>query len=122
MFYAMQVQDHVRVPPSMFGDDLKASIVKAVREQYTGFISKEMVQEHLFPGRYRSMPPGRPCSCCQRQLPASLRSVRNRLPPAQEYPPRAASLPHAAAGEDTICCLCGPPPMIKFACLPVSPC
>ncbi|KAL4420574.1 hypothetical protein ABPG75_010230 [Micractinium tetrahymenae] len=22
------------------------------------------------------------------------------------------------AGEDTICCLCGPPPMIKFACLP----
>nr|ABP97095.1 nitrate reductase [Chlorella vulgaris] len=22
------------------------------------------------------------------------------------------------AGDDTICCLCGPPPMIKFACLP----
>jgi NAD(P)H-flavin reductase len=29
------------------------------------------------------------------------------------------SLPSlAAAGDDTICCLCGPPPMIKFACLP----
>ncbi len=22
------------------------------------------------------------------------------------------------AGPSTICCLCGPPPMIKFACLP----
>ncbi len=42
MFYAVKVKDHVRVPPSMFGLDLKESIVKAVKEQYTGFISKEL--------------------------------------------------------------------------------
>lgn len=43
------------------------------------------------------------------------------LPPAHECPPCTSPPCHLAAGEDTICCLCGPPPMIKFACLPVSP-
>jgi len=38
----MKVKDHVRVPPSMFGADLKGSIVSAVKEQYTGYISKEL--------------------------------------------------------------------------------
>ena len=42
MFYAMKVKDHVRVPPSLFGLDLKEAIVNAVKEQYTGFISKEL--------------------------------------------------------------------------------
>ncbi len=42
VFYAMKVKDHVRVSPSMFGLDLKEAIVNSVREQYTGFISKEL--------------------------------------------------------------------------------
>jgi NAD(P)H-flavin reductase len=33
------------------------------------------------------------------------------------HPPTPPFTP-PAAGDDTICCLCGPPPMIKFACLP----
>lgn len=42
MFYAVKVKDHVRVPPSFFGSDLNESIVKAVKENFTGFISKEI--------------------------------------------------------------------------------
>ncbi len=42
MFYAVKVKDHIRVPPSMFGFDLKESVVKAVKTQYTGHISKDI--------------------------------------------------------------------------------
>lgn len=42
MFYAVKVQDHIRVPPAMFGLDLTESVVKAVKEQYTGYISKDL--------------------------------------------------------------------------------
>ena len=42
MFYAVKVKDHVRVPPNMFGLDLKESIVKAVKEQFTGYIDREI--------------------------------------------------------------------------------
>ncbi len=42
VFYAVKVKDHVRVPPAMFGLDLKEAIVKAVKEAYTGYIDKEL--------------------------------------------------------------------------------
>ncbi len=42
MFYAVKVKDHIRVPPAMFGLDLKESVVKAVKTQYTGHISKDI--------------------------------------------------------------------------------
>jgi DNA-directed RNA polymerase subunit E' len=42
VFYAVKVQDHVRVPPAMFGLDLNEAIIKAVKEKFTGFISKEL--------------------------------------------------------------------------------
>lgn len=41
MYYALKVKDHVRVPPAMFGLDLKEAIMKSVKERYTGFISSE---------------------------------------------------------------------------------
>lgn len=42
MFYAIEVKDHVRVPPSVFGLDLKDAVLAAVKEKYTGFISEEL--------------------------------------------------------------------------------
>jgi len=42
VYYAIKVKDHIRVAPSMFGSDLKESVVKAVKSQYTGHISKEI--------------------------------------------------------------------------------
>ncbi len=42
MFYALTIKDHVRVPPSVFGLDLKDAVLTAVKEKYTGFISEEL--------------------------------------------------------------------------------
>ncbi|RME31668.1 DNA-directed RNA polymerase [Candidatus Woesearchaeota archaeon] len=42
MFYAIKVKDHVRVPPSVFGLDLKDAVRTAVKEKFTGFISEEL--------------------------------------------------------------------------------
>ena len=42
MFYKLDVQDHISVPPDKFGDDLEASILSQVQESYEGHISKEL--------------------------------------------------------------------------------
>ncbi len=42
MFYSVKVKDHVRVAPKMFDLDLKESVVKSVKEKYTGYIDKEL--------------------------------------------------------------------------------
>jgi DNA-directed RNA polymerase subunit E' len=42
MFYKLNVQDHIRVPPDKFGDDLESSILSEVKESYEGHISKEL--------------------------------------------------------------------------------
>ncbi len=42
MFYAVKVKDHVRVPPAMFSNDLNEAVVKSVKEQFTGYIGKEI--------------------------------------------------------------------------------
>lgn len=42
MFYAVKVKDHIRVPPAMFGLNLDESIIKAVKEQYIGYINREI--------------------------------------------------------------------------------
>ncbi len=42
VFYAVKVKDHVRVAPAMFGLDLNESIVKAVKEKFTGYIDKDV--------------------------------------------------------------------------------
>jgi DNA-directed RNA polymerase subunit E' len=41
MFYNVKVKDHVRLPPTLYGDDTKNSIVKEIKNSYSGFISKE---------------------------------------------------------------------------------
>lgn len=42
MFYRITVKDHVRVPPIYFGEDVKQSVLKAVRQRYQGFIDQEV--------------------------------------------------------------------------------
>lgn len=42
MFYEIEAQSHVRVPPSTFGQDTKKSILNQLIEQYNNFISKEL--------------------------------------------------------------------------------
>jgi len=42
MFYKTTVKDHVRVPPSSFGKPVKEALLGQIKEQYDGFISKEM--------------------------------------------------------------------------------
>lgn len=42
MFYRVKVKDHIRVTPELFGKDIHEAITTQVREQYTGYISKEI--------------------------------------------------------------------------------
>ena len=42
MFYEIELKDHIRVPPALFGEDLKESVLKQLNEKYTIFISKEL--------------------------------------------------------------------------------
>ena len=42
MFYKVKVEDHVRVPPSMFVHDKETAIIQVLENQFEGFISKEL--------------------------------------------------------------------------------
>ena len=42
MFYAVEVKDFIRVPPSEFARELDLAVVSQVKEKYSGFISKEL--------------------------------------------------------------------------------
>ena len=42
MFYEIEVKSHVRVPPNLFSEDVKESILKSLDKQYEGFISKDL--------------------------------------------------------------------------------
>jgi len=42
MFYKINLKDHIRLPPNMFGDDLKTSIITRIRQKFEGYISKEL--------------------------------------------------------------------------------
>ena len=42
MFYRIQVQDHVRVPPKLFGDNVKKSVLESAKKLYTGLIDQEL--------------------------------------------------------------------------------
>lgn len=41
MYYEVEVRGHIRVPPSLFKEDLKECITKSINEKYEGLISKE---------------------------------------------------------------------------------
>lgn len=42
MFYKIKLQDHVRVPPMYFGEDVKESVLKSLKNKYEGHISQEL--------------------------------------------------------------------------------
>lgn len=42
MFYRVKLEDHIRVPPNMFGLPVKNAIAKQISEKYGGMISKEL--------------------------------------------------------------------------------
>ncbi len=42
MFYKIKLRDHIRVPPSLLGEELKTAIIKQIKEKYEGYISKEL--------------------------------------------------------------------------------
>ncbi len=42
MFYKTIVKDHVRVPPKFFGSNVEDALLKQIKTQYEGYISKDM--------------------------------------------------------------------------------
>jgi DNA-directed RNA polymerase subunit E' len=42
MFYRTTFQDHIRVPPKLFGLPAKEAVTKQIKKKYDGFISKEL--------------------------------------------------------------------------------
>ena len=42
MFYKVELKDHIRVPPNLFGKDAKSAILERVKKKYGGYISKEL--------------------------------------------------------------------------------
>src|SRR3990170_2499350 len=42
MFYRMDIQDHIRVPPDLFGLEVNEAVVKRIKKKYEGFISQEL--------------------------------------------------------------------------------
>ena len=42
MYYKTELKDHIRVPPSLFGEPLEKALLKQIKENYDGFISKDM--------------------------------------------------------------------------------
>ena len=42
MFYKIEVKDHIRVPPSLFGLQKDLAIIKQIKKKFEGFVSKEL--------------------------------------------------------------------------------
>lgn len=42
MYYKVKLEDHIRVPPPLFGLEIKDAIAKQISEKYGGMISKEL--------------------------------------------------------------------------------
>jgi DNA-directed RNA polymerase subunit E' len=42
MYYRITVKDHIRVPPSKFGNELETAIIEQIKHKYDGFISKSV--------------------------------------------------------------------------------
>ncbi|MBI2654478.1 DNA-directed RNA polymerase [Candidatus Woesearchaeota archaeon] len=42
MFYKVELKDHIRVPPNMFGLPLEDAVIKRIKTKYSGFISKDL--------------------------------------------------------------------------------
>ncbi|MBD3310371.1 DNA-directed RNA polymerase [Candidatus Woesearchaeota archaeon] len=42
MFYKIELQDHIRVPPDLFGLEVSEAVLKRIRRKYHGFISQDL--------------------------------------------------------------------------------
>ena len=42
MFYKIKLQDHIRLSPDMFEEDLKIALLNQIRKQFQGYISQEI--------------------------------------------------------------------------------
>ena len=42
MFYELEVKSHIRVPPNLFGEDIKQAVALPLSAQFDGYISKEL--------------------------------------------------------------------------------
>jgi len=42
MFYKTEIKDHIRVPPALFGLPRQEAIIKQIKAEYEGYISKEL--------------------------------------------------------------------------------
>lgn len=42
MFYKLELKDHIRVPPDLFGLVLEDAVIKRIKKKYEGHISKEL--------------------------------------------------------------------------------
>ncbi len=42
MFYKTVISDHIRVAPTLFGQDVSTALLKMIKEKYEGFISKSL--------------------------------------------------------------------------------
>jgi len=42
MFYKLEVQDHIRVPPNLFGLKVEEAVVQRIKKKYDGHISKDL--------------------------------------------------------------------------------
>ncbi|MBN2566559.1 DNA-directed RNA polymerase [Candidatus Woesearchaeota archaeon] len=42
MFYRLKLQDHIRVPPNLFSEDVNISILAMLKKKFDGWISKDL--------------------------------------------------------------------------------
>jgi DNA-directed RNA polymerase subunit E' len=42
MFYELTIKDHIRVPPSRFGDSVEESVLNALTDKFEGYVSEEI--------------------------------------------------------------------------------
>ena len=42
MFYEVEVRSHIRVPPAVFSEDTKTSVLERLNDQFDGFVSKDL--------------------------------------------------------------------------------
>jgi DNA-directed RNA polymerase subunit E' len=42
MFYELEIEDHIRVPPSKFSESTKDAILKALKEKFEGYVSEKL--------------------------------------------------------------------------------
>jgi DNA-directed RNA polymerase subunit E' len=42
MFYELKLKEHIRVPPNLFKEDVKESVLRSLSEKFEGYVSEEI--------------------------------------------------------------------------------